>query len=355
MAIPGNVGGKKSTFSSPAAMAQAQRSAESQSMKALQDRREQTRQDFFKGRPDISPNRLDRRQIQADLYEKFKQEQMKPVVGASNVYQSRTPGGPTLADEAMRLANMYGPTFKEIGSDIGYGLGSIGKGIGNFIGKGGVIGSVLSGLYDKFKSGTQQGIETVGGLYDNLRSAFSGQPTVNYGGGSTMLTTTNESPRVYLTPTSINKETLPSMDLNRNIGDESDPSIFGITNTGVPLPNNTLDNIFLPTQGYDSRGYLPEGFSNVGIENPLFRSVSYEPIRVSDMDMTGVTTQNERPVLPPNVVPMMRVGEPMNIDQYRTPVLPPDITDPRLYQNQVLFAKDGGSVDKYAGLGYKLK
>jgi hypothetical protein len=90
MAIPGNVGGKKSTFSSPAAMAQAQRSAESQSMKALQDRREQTRQDFFKGRPDISPNRLDRRQIQADLYEKFKQEQMKPVVtsGASNVYQS---------------------------------------------------------------------------------------------------------------------------------------------------------------------------------------------------------------------------------------------------------------------------
>jgi hypothetical protein len=355
MAIPGNVGGKKSTFSSPAAMAQAQRSAESQSMKALQDRREQTRQDFFKGRPDISPNRLDRRQIQADLYEKFKQEQMKPVVGASNVYQSRTPGGPTLADEAMRLANMYGPTFKEIGSDIGYGLGSIGKGIGNFIGRGGVIGSVLSGLYDKFKSGTQQGIETVGGLYDNLRSAFSGQPTVNYGGGSTMLTTTNESPRVYLTPTSINKETLPSMDLNRNIGDESDPSIFGITNTGVPLPNNTLDNIFLPTQGYDSRGYLPEGFSNVGIENPLFRSVSYEPIRVSDMDMTGVTTQNERPVLPPNVVPMMRVGEPMNIDQYRTPVLPPDITDPRLYQNQVLFAKDGGSVDKYAGLGYKFK
>ena len=355
MAIPGNVGGKKSTFSSPAAMAQAQRSAESQSMKALQDRREQTRQDFFKGRPDISPNRLDRRQIQADLYEKFKQEQMKPVVGASNVYQSRTPGGPTLADEAMRLANMYGPTFKEIGSDIGYGLGSIGKGIGDFIGRGGVLGSVASDLFQRIKSGTQQGIETVGGLYDNLRSAFSGQPTVNYGGGSTMLTTTNESPRVDLTQTSINTETLPSMDLNRNIGDESDPSIFGITNTGVPLPNNTLDNIFLPTQGYDSRGYLPEGFSNVGIENPLFRSVSYEPIRVSDMDMTGVTTQNERPVLPPNVVPMMRVGEPMNIDQYRTPVLPPDITDPRLYQNQVLFAKDGGSVDKYAGLGYKLK
>ena len=318
MAIPGNVGGKKSTFSSPAAMAQAQRSAESQSMKALQDRREQTRQDFFKGRPDISPNRLDRRQIQADLYEKFKQEQMKPVVGASNVYQSRTPGGPTLADEAMRLANMYGPTFKEIGSDIGYGLGSIGKGIGNFIGRGGVIGSVLSGLYDKFKSGTQQGIETVGGLYDNLRKTLGGgePPVVNYGGSSDIRVT--EQPMFPY-----NFETIMK-----------------------PKPDPLLPSEMSQEQFMES---FPELYSS------LYQPRNYEPIRVSDMDMTGVTAQNERPVLPPNVVPMMRVGEPMNIDQYRTPVLPPDITDPRLYQNQVLFAKDGGSVDKYAGLGYKLK
>jgi hypothetical protein len=363
MAIPGNVGGKKSTFSSPAAMAQAQRSAESQSMKALQDRREQTRQDFFKGRPDISPNRLDRRQIQADLYEKFKQEQMKPVLTTSGkptgAFQSIVPGGPTLADRAQELAFKYGPTPREVFGDIGYGLGSIGKGIGDFIGRGGVIGSVLSGLYDKFKSGTQQGIETVGGLYDNLRSAFSGQPTVNYGGGSTMLTTTNESPRVDLTPTSINTETLPSMDLNRNIGDESDPSIFGITNTGVPLPNNTLGNIFLPTQGYDSRGYLPEGFSNVGIENPLFRNVSYEPIRVSDMDMTGVMAKEDSrgvPVLPDNVIPRTPFIYPLPRNVVpMTPVLPPEVTDPRMYPNQILFAKNGGSVDKYAGLGYKLK
>jgi hypothetical protein len=92
------------------------RQAEQASMKALQDRREQTRQDFFKGREDVSPNRLDRRQIQSDLYEKFKQEQMKPVLTTSGkptgAFQSIVPGGPTLTDRAQELAFKYGPTSK---------------------------------------------------------------------------------------------------------------------------------------------------------------------------------------------------------------------------------------------------
>jgi hypothetical protein len=297
------------------------RQAEQASMKALQDRREQTRQDFFKGREDVSPNRLDRRQIQSDLYEKFKQEQMKPVLTTSGkptgAFQSIVPGGPTLTDRAQELAFKYGPTPREVFGDIGYGLGSIGKGIGDFIGRGGVLGSVLSGLYDKFKSGTQQGIETVGGLYDNLRKTLGGEPpVVNYGGSSDIRVT--EQPMFPY-----NFETIMK-----------------------PKPDPLLPSEMSQEQFMES---FPELYSS------LYQPRNYEPIRVSDMDMTGVTAQNERPVLPPNVVPMMRVGEPMNIDQYRTPVLPPDITDPRLYQNQVLFAKDGGSVDKYAGLGYKLK
>jgi hypothetical protein len=61
------------------------------------------------------------------------------------------------------------------------------------------------------------------------------------------------------------------------------------------------------------------------------------------MDMTGVTAQEgDRPVLPENVIPMMRVGEPMNIDQYKTPVLPPEVTDPRMYQGQTLYAQNFG-------------
>jgi hypothetical protein len=297
------------------------RQAEQASMKALQDRREQTRQDFFKGREDVSPNRLDRRQIQSDLYEKFKQEQMKPVLTTSGkptgAFQSIVPGGPTLTDRAQELAFKYGPTPREVFGDIGYGLGSIGKGIGDFIGRGGVLGSVLSGLYDKFKSGTQQGIETVGGLYDNLRKTLGGEPPVVNYGGSSDITVTEQPMFPY------NFETIMK-----------------------PKPDPLLPSEMSQEQFMES---FPELYSS------LYQPRNYEPIRVSDMDMTGVTAQNERPVLPPNVVPMMRVGEPMNIDQYRTPVLPPDITDPRLYQNQVLFAKDGGSVDKYAGLGYKLK
>jgi hypothetical protein len=42
-------------------------------------RREITRQQFFKGRPDVSDDRLERRQKQADELRKFKQEETKPV------------------------------------------------------------------------------------------------------------------------------------------------------------------------------------------------------------------------------------------------------------------------------------
>ena len=335
----------------------------------------------------------------SDLAKQYKQYDVKypdrpPTFRASygdEVNKVGTPLASTYYKDPVtgeeRFFTAQAPTFKQLMGDIGRGLfsgyntlsydpnaGGIPTTTGGQIvrrqglfpllankamsGEFGLMG-LAKGLYDRFKSGTQQGIETVGGLYDNLRSAFSGQPTVNYGGGSTMLTTTNESPRVDLTPTSINTETLPSMDLNRNIGDESDPSIFGITNTGVPLPflRSTVDNPNLINVLPQGGGYLPEGFSNVGIENPLFRNVSYEPIRVSDMDMTGVMAKEDsRPVLPDNVIPRTPFIYPLPRNVVpMTPVLPPEVTDPRMYPNQILFAKNGGSVDKYAGLGYKLK
>jgi hypothetical protein len=225
---------------------------------------------------------------------------------SGTLFQSRTPGGPTLADKAQELAFKYGPTFKEIGSDIGYGLGSIGKGIGNFIGRGGVIGSVLSGLYDKFKSGTQQGIETVGGLYDNLRKTLGGgePPVASYGGSSDIRVT--EQPMFPY-----NFETIMK-----------------------PKPDPLQPSEMSQEQFMES---FPELYSS------LYQPRNYEPIKVSDMDMTGVTAQEgDRPVLPENVIPMMRVGEPMNIDQYKTPVLPPEVTDPRMYQGQTLYAQNLG-------------
>jgi len=273
------------------------------------------RQKFF-GDRDIPEERVLRRTRQEGGIDQFKQALIDKgrvlkdsrgnvVLNANTgepVFLTDVPGGRSVSDVAQDLAFRFGPTPREIVGDIGYGIGSIGRGLGNFIGRGGVFGSVLSDLFGRVKGGAQQGIETVGGLYDNLRSVFSGQPTVVRGGGSTMLTTTNERPRVDLTPTSIDVETLPSI----NLGEESDPSIFGITNKGaIPLPflRSTAD---LPYNNISSfnpdtyqPGYLPEGFSNVGIENPLFRSVSYEPIRVSDMDMTGVTATKRTPLFYP--------------------------------------------------------
>ena len=145
------------------------RQAEDQSMKALEDRREQTRRDFFKGREDITPGRLDRRQIQADLLEKFKKEQMKPVAGASGVLQSVRPGGPTTADEAMRLARMYGPTLKEIGSDIGYGIRSIGSALGQKFAAGelGIMG-IAKSLYEKFSNAVNVSKKAIGDQINKL-------------------------------------------------------------------------------------------------------------------------------------------------------------------------------------------
>jgi hypothetical protein len=333
MAIPGNVGGKKSTFSSPAAMAQAQRSAESQSMKALQDRREQTRQDFFKGRQDVSNKRLDNRQIQDDLLEKYKQDLVRqgkymktasgePVRTASgdyvytaSSYFDTDSSSPTFGrhvtygvnDKMEELSRKYGPTFREIGSDIKYGLGSMAKGAGDFIGKGGVIGSVLSGLYDKFKSGTQQGIETVGGLYDNLRKTLGGgEPPIASYGGSSDIRVTEQPMFPYNFETMIKPKPQPLQ------------------------PSDMSQEQFMES--------FPELYSS------LYQPRNYEPIKVSDMDMTGVTAQEgDRPVLPENVIPRTRSVYPLpNNVVPMTPVLPPEVIDPRMYQGQTLYAQNLG-------------
>jgi hypothetical protein len=171
---------KKTTFSSPAAMAQAQRGAEAQSMKALQDRREKTRQEFFKGREDISDDRLDRRQLQDDLYEKFKKETYQTYVGDDGKTYTKDlslrfdtdPMSPTfgqytrttIADKATELAMKYGPTFKEIASDMGYAIGSMTKGAGDLI-MGGNIGllGIVKGIYNKAVGDANKG-------YDKLNS-----------------------------------------------------------------------------------------------------------------------------------------------------------------------------------------
>ena len=228
--------------------------------------------------------------------------------------------------------------------DIGYGLGNIGKGISDFIGKGGAIGSVLSDLFSRVKSGTTQGIESVKGVYDNLRKNLSGEPTITTGGGSTIFTTTEE-PFKDLTPRNDilvePLETLPSQ-----------------------MSNEEFDNSF---------PFLPDRASN--LDNPLFNQQVYDPIRVSDMDMSGVMASNMGQNVIGNLQNLQNLANKYNLNRIQFDPLNPNRIG---YSDQFMFNqtpvnynisatptglqgglnftfKDGGSVDKYAGLGYKLK
>ena len=93
----------------------------------LQIEREKTRDVFFDGRKDISNERLDNRRRQADEYAAFKADptKTKEVEGITGLFQAATPGGKTLAEKEMELAQKYGPTLSDIAGDITYRGGKI--------------------------------------------------------------------------------------------------------------------------------------------------------------------------------------------------------------------------------------
>jgi hypothetical protein len=122
-------------------------------------RKEITRQQFFKGRPDVSDDRLVRRQTQADELRAFKQG-LTIAPGTTNLYQEQAPTfnpmtgryeRTTLADKAQELAFKYGPTPREIAGDIGYGIRSIGAALGERISQGriGMLG-IAKDLFEQF-------------------------------------------------------------------------------------------------------------------------------------------------------------------------------------------------------------
>ncbi len=113
------------------------------------------RKEFFSDRPDVSDDRALRRIKQADELQRFKNLQTTPVLDSSGnvvkgLTQARTPGGKTLAQKEQELAFKYGPTFREIASDIGYGLGSIAKGVAEKgVGVTAIVGAVRDYFSDK--------------------------------------------------------------------------------------------------------------------------------------------------------------------------------------------------------------
>jgi hypothetical protein len=137
--------------------------------------REITRKTRFDDRQDVPKSRLDRSKIQRDEYIDFKNDPTKtkavniidPVTGkvtgtVTNLFQAATPGGKTLAEKEMELAQKYGPTMSEIAGDITYRSGKIVGALGEKALSGGL--GFLAVVKDIFDYATNKGNKN----YDKL-------------------------------------------------------------------------------------------------------------------------------------------------------------------------------------------
>ena len=118
------------------------------------------RKEFFPNRPDVSDDRALRRQQQADQLAAFKGQFTKPVEGATGLMQMTQDAPRTLAQEEMRLANILGPTPREIGSDFMRGLGSFTSDLSNRIQSGsiGILG-IAKDLYNRATGALRSGVD----------------------------------------------------------------------------------------------------------------------------------------------------------------------------------------------------
>ena len=110
---------------------------------------EKMRGKYFDNRQDVSRDRLERRLAQQQENTFNKLTMFKPVKGTDGtLLQSRTPGGPSIADVYAASARKYGPTPSELLSDIKYGAGKMFKGLGDFVLSGGVTGKIFQTAKD---------------------------------------------------------------------------------------------------------------------------------------------------------------------------------------------------------------
>ena len=161
-------------------------------------KKEISRREFFKGREDVSDDRLLRRYEQAEQQRKYKQDlvrqgkyvtdsQGKPVRTASGDYVytgtatfDTDTSSPTfgkyvsygVTDKAKELANKYGPTLSEIGSDFAYGLGQFGSALGERLQQGsigllGIVKNIANYALDKANKGYEKLNSVQQEIFDN--------------------------------------------------------------------------------------------------------------------------------------------------------------------------------------------
>lgn len=306
------------------ALKKSQKAAKESRQRLVNQFRQETRDKFFKGNENISDDRLDRRRQQDLAEQRFIRTRMKPVIGSSDLLQKRDPEGIDLAEFRRRNAMQYGPTMSEVLGDIGYGIGSIAKG---FAEKGSPVIQLLKGLYQKGKdyftqpSGIEEAVpQATGGI-------FQGQPI----------------------------ETGPQFPYNFETIMKPRPE---------PLQPSEM-----------SQEQFMESFPELYSQNPLFKKQNFEPVRVSDMDMSGVMASNVGQNIIGNLQNLQNLANQYNLNKIQFDPFNPNRIG---YKDQFMFNntpvnynigigdqgvegglsfafKKGGSVDKHSGLGYKLK
>ena len=118
-----------------------------------------------------------------------------------------------------------------------------------------------------------------------------------------------------------------------------------------------------------------ESFPELYSGNPLFREQNFEPVRVSDMDMSGVVASNLGQNIIGNLQNLQNLANQYNLNKIQFDPFNPNrigYADQFMFNNTpvnynigigdqglqggIEFAfKKGGSVDKHSGLGYKFK
>ena len=296
--------------------------------------RELQRQKFFGDRRDIPTERIDRRTRQEGNLRQFKDSLIRndrvlkdskgnTVLNTNTgepIFLSETPGGRNVSDVAKDLAFRFGPTPKEIVGDIGYGLGSIAKG---FAEKGTPLISLLRGLYGKGKDFFTQGIP----------SALKGESQF---------------------------DTSQARDPFSSGADATGGAFVGPTFNDQKINPNRLDSIFPPSKMDDQT-----------FENEVMKYLSNTNINDYRADNVGLPSLldlynfSQNPEIQTNMGnfrfdnvftgnPQLGYGNTVMING--VPVnLNATIGREGLGLGASMNFKKGGPVDKYSGLGYKLK
>ena len=344
--------------------------AQQQQIKASQDRTSKAdiardldiargRKEFFSNRPDVSDDRALRRMTQADELQRFKNLNTKPVIGSSNLLQMKDSAlrfdtdsssptfgqyvRTTIADKEMELANKYGPTFREIASDMGYAIGSMTKGA---IEKGVGLTAILKGVSDKFLNNANKNYNNLNDVSKEIADNPTKYPLTSSGLNSLQALNNNE--RLALEAQrdaqkfafAGDASGVLGIDTNRLDGFVNEPiDTFGTAGPTVDMRSPTKEQLDPIDIGYVESGQFKEDLQKSGIitvddpdtQEPLpdstkipgYDNVTIEMLKedlkkrnFNDFQITGIINEMTQRIISGEDVnaPYENIGEPEKSD-----------------------------------------